>query len=467
MDITLYNTLTRQKEVFQPLRPGKVGLYTCGPTVYWFAHIGNLRAYLFADVLRRVLEFNDLEVNHIMNITDVGHLVGDGDDGEDKLEVGAKREGKTAWDIAEFYTQAFLKDSKALNILPATKYTKATDHIQEQIAMIQKLEENGFTYQTSDGIYFDTSKLADYGRLGGQKAEEKEAGARVEMGEKKSATDFALWKMSVRKDGHPEPVEGSSQKRQMEWDSPWGVGFPGWHIECSAMSTKYLGQTFDLHTGGIDHIPVHHENELAQTKGAYGTLQANYWIHSEFLTVDGGKMSKSLGNLYTLDGLVKKGFDPMAYRYLVLGAHYRSKLNFTFESLEASQNALHRLRSSVREWENGGEVNSEYETAFRSAMNDDLNTSQALALVWKLVDDDNLSSSSKSATLLFFDRVLGLGLENVIGHKREISSEVQHLIQARDEARSEKDWGASDKLRDEITSHGFEVMDTPEGTKVK
>jgi len=456
MDIKLYNTLTREKEVFQPIHAGKVGLYTCGPTVYWFAHIGNLRAFLFADVLRRVLQFNDLVVTQIMNITDVGHLVGDGDEGEDKLEVGAKRDGKTAWDIAEFYTQAFLKDSDALNILPATKYTKATDHIPEQIEMIQKLEENGFTYQTSDGIYFDTSKLADYGRLGGQKAEEKEAGARVEMGEKRNATDFALWKFS------PE-----GEQRQMEWNSPWGVGFPGWHIECSAMSTKYLGQTFDIHTGGIDHIAVHHENELAQTEGAYGTLQANFWLHSEFLTVDGGRMGKSLGNLFTLDDLVKKGFDVMAYRYLVLGAHYRSKLNFTFESLEASQNALTRLRSVVRTWELGGEVSSEYETAFCSAVNDDLNTSQALAIVWKLVDDGELDFASKSATLLLFDRILGLGLGADVGHKLEISPKVQSLIQARDEARANKDWKTSDALRDEIASYGFEVMDTPEGTKVK
>ena len=468
MDIKLHNTLSRNKEVFQPIVLGKVGLYTCGPTVYWFAHIGNLRAYLFADVLRRTLELNGLEVTQIMNITDVGHLVGDGDEGEDKLEVGAKREGKTAWEIAEFYTQAFLRDSDALHILPATKYTKATDHIPEQIAMIEALEKNGYTYTTSDGIYFDTSKLTDYGRLGGQKAEEKEAGARVEMGEKRNATDFALWKMSVPKGTHPELVEGSAQKRQMEWDSPWGVGFPGWHIECSAMSIKYLGHTFDIHTGGIDHIPVHHENELAQTEGAYGTLQANYWLHSEFLTVDGGKMSKSLGNLFTLDDLVKKGFDVMAYRYLVLGAHYRSKLNFTFESLEASQNALTRLRATVREWDAPGEIGcAEYENDFLSAMNDDLNTAQALALVWKLIDDRELPTKAKARTLLFFDRVLGLGLNAYISKALSISSEVKALIKARDEARANKDWNTSDQLRDEIVSHGLEVMDTPDGTKVK
>lgn len=467
-DLKLYNTLMRQKEVFEPIHPGKVGLYVCGPTVYWYAHVGNLRSYLFSDVLRRVLELNGYEVREIMNITDVGHLVGDGDEGEDKLEAGAKREGKTAWEIAEFYTKTFLQDSDRLNLLPATKYTKATDHIQEQIDMVKALEENGFTYQTSDGIYFDTSKLESYGRLGGQAAEEKEAGSRVEMGEKKHATDFALWKLSVRKDTHPEPVEGSSQKRQMEWESPWGVGFPGWHIECSAMSTKYLGETFDIHTGGVDHIAVHHENELAQTEGAFGTLQANYWLHGEFLTVDGGRMGKSLGNLYTIDQLEEKGFEPLIYRYFVLGAHYRSKLNFTFEALEAAKNAFTRLRTTVRSWSvDNVQVDEGYQQAFFEALNDDLNTAQALALVWKLVDDESLETSVKAQTLLWMDRVLGLRLEGYIGKPLEIPSEIQKLITARDKAREEKDWEASDQLRDEIQSHGFEVMDTEDGTKVR
>ena len=457
MNLHFYNTRTRQRQVFEPIKAGRVGLYTCGPTVYWFAHIGNLRAYLFADVLRRTFELNGFDVTHIMNITDVGHLVGDGDEGEDKLEVGSKRDGKTAWEIAEFYTQAFLKDSERLNILPATKYTNATDHIPEQIAMIEALEKNGYTYKTSDGIYFDTSKLESYGRLGGQKAEEKEAGVRVEMGEKKNTTDFALWKFSPK-----------GEQRQMEWDSPWGIGFPGWHIECSAMSTKYLGRTFDIHTGGVDHIAVHHENELAQTRGAYDTLQANFWMHSEFLTVDGGKMSKSLGNLFTLDDLAQKGFEPLAYRYLVLGAHYCSKLNFTWEALLAAQNALHRLHSIVREWDESGDVGcAEFENDFLAAVNDDLNTPQALSLVWKLVDDKELPTKAKSRTLLFFDRILGLRLDDVIGKPLIIPAEVQALIKARDAARTKKDWKTSDTLRDEIISHGFSVMDTSEGTKVR
>ena len=454
--LKLYNTLTRQKELFEPLSD-PVGLYSCGPTVYWYAHIGNLRAYLFADVLKRALLLGGFRVNHIMNITDVGHLVGDGDDGEDKLEVGAKREGKTAWDIARFYTDAFMKDAATLNILPADRYTKATDHIEEQIQMVLALEQNGLTYQTKDGIYFDTSKLESYGELGGQAAEEKEAGARVDMGGKRHATDFALWKFSPK-----------GEKRHMEWDSPWGVGFPGWHIECSAMSTKYLGTSFDIHTGGVDHIAVHHENELAQTRGAYGTLQARIWMHSEFLTVNGGKMSKSLGNLYTVEDLVQKGFDPLAYRYLVLGAHYRSKLNFTWSGLEAARNALHRLRSIGREWDEPGDVGcAKHESDFLAAVNDDLNTPQALALVWKLVEDKELPTKAKSRTLLFFDRMLGLDLGEVIGKPLEIPAEIQSLIEARDKARAEKDWEASDRLRGELAKHGFEVMDTPEGTRVR
>ncbi|MEK9131139.1 MAG: cysteine--tRNA ligase, partial [Patescibacteria group bacterium] len=332
--IHLYNTLTRQEDDFQPIKPGHVGIYSCGPTVYGFAHIGNLRAFTIADVLCRTLRANGLEVKQVMNITDVGHLVGDGDDGEDKMIVAMKREGKSAWDIAKFYTDAFFHDVALINIVPATEYPRATEHIAEQIAMLKDLEKNGFTYRTSDGIYFDTSKLPDYGKLSRQKSEDKKAGARVDLGEKKNATDFALWKFS--------PM---NEKREMEWDSPWGVGFPGWHLECSAMSKKYLGVPFDIHTGGVDHIAVHHENEIAQTQGVDGVLEANVWMHNEFLTVDGGKMSKSLGNLYVMQDVRDHNIDPLALRYLFLVAHYRTKLNFTWEALEGAQNALHKLYS--------------------------------------------------------------------------------------------------------------------------
>jgi cysteinyl-tRNA synthetase len=390
-----------------------------------------------------------------MNITDVGHLVGDGDEGEDKMIVAMMREGKTAYDIAEFYAQAFFQDLEKLNITPATRYPRATDHIREQIEMIAQLEKNGFTYQTSDGIYFDTSKLPDYGRLSGQRSEEKQAGSRVDMGEKKNATDFALWKFS--------PLD---VKREMEWESPWGVGFPGWHIECSAMSKKYLGVPFDVHTGGIDHIAVHHENEIAQTQGAEGELEANYWMHNEFITVDGGKMSKSLGNVYTIDQLIQKGFDPLAFRYLCLQAHYRSKLNFTWESLEGAQNALNRLRQTVRSWDAPKMGCAEFEERFLASLNDDLNTPEALSILWQLVDSHE-STSAKAESLLKFDQVLGLNLQSFIGKSVEIPVEVQHLLDMRAMARSEKNYAESDRLRTEIEKLGFIVEDKSDGQKVR
>ena len=459
--ISLFNTLSRSKQEFKPIESGKVGVYSCGPTVYWFAHIGNMRAFLFADLLCRTLRFNGLEVKQVMNITDVGHLTGDEDEGEDKMIVAMQREGKTALEIADFYTQTFLKDLHTLNVTPADVYPRATEHIAEQIAMIEQLEKNGFTYKTSDGIYFDTAKLSDYGRLSGQRSDEKQAGARVDMGEKKNATDFALWKFSP-----------STTKREMEWESPWGIGFPGWHIECSAMSKKYLGVPFDIHTGGIDHIAVHHENELAQTEGAEGKLEANYWMHNEFITVDNGKMSKSLGNVYTVSDLVDKGFDPLAFRYLCLQAHYRTKLNFTFEALEGAQNALNNLRGIVREWTPASVAEwnkfetTEFVQQFQDAVNDDLNTPQALALIWKLVESKQ-PSVVKAALLSRFDTVLGLQLDAYIGKEIEIPNEVQVLLVARSRARSEKNWTESDRLRDEIALHGFIVEDKSDGQKVK
>ena len=459
--IRLYNTLTRQKEELRPIHEGKVGMYSCGPTVYWFAHIGNMRSFLFADVLRRTLELNGYEVKQVMNITDVGHLTSDADDGDDKMIVAMKREGKSGYEIAEFYTSAFKKDLETLNIKPANMYPKATDHIAEQIEMIETIEKNGFTYQTSDGIYFDTSKLAEYGRLSGQKSEEKKAGARVDMGEKRNVTDFALWKVSPSTGSGHQPHE-----RLMEWDSPWGKGFPGWHIECSAMSLKYLDAPFDIHTGGVDHIAVHHENEIAQTMGAEGVLEANVWMHNEFLTVDNGKMSKSLGNLFTVEELVAKGYDPLAYRYFVLGGHYRSKLNFTFEGLDAAQNALHKLRETIRSWTTPGIIGcADLENEFLTALNDDLGTPHVLAVLWKLVDAD-LPTDVKAKTLLWMDRVLGLKLEEYLGHSLKIPPEVAQLVEAREEARKQKDWARSDKLRDRIKQCGFCIEDTDQGSKI-
>ncbi len=453
--LKLYNTFTRKKEEFTPIKKGQVGMYACGPTVYWYAHIGNMRSFLFSDVLHRTLEFNGFPTKLIMNITDVGHLTDDGDQGEDKMIIAMQKEGKSALEIAEVYTQAFMKDVNALNIVPADEYPKATEHIPEQIDLVEKLEKNGLTYQTSDGVYFDTSKLPDYGQLSGQKSEDKKAGARVDQGEKKNPTDFALWKLS--------PKESN---REMEWESPWGKGFPGWHLECSAMSTKYLGIPFDIHTGGIDHVPVHHENEIAQSVGGYGAMQSRFWMHNDFLTVDNGKMAKSLGNVYTIDNLIEKGFDPLAFRYFVLGAHYRTKLNFTFDALEASQNALHKLQDVVRDWDKPLLESKDFEEKFLSAINDDLNTAQALAVVWELVDSKE-KSSVKSATLLKFDKVLGLNLSEFVAKPVQIPEEVTELVSSRETARADKNWEESDRLRDEIEKLGFTVEDSSEGVKIK
>ncbi|HRH32142.1 MAG TPA: cysteine--tRNA ligase [bacterium] len=454
--IQLFNTLGRQKQIFKPLKDGAMGMYVCGPTVYDRASIGNLRAYVFADVLRRMFEASGYSVTHVMNITDVGHLVSDADEGEDKLEKGARREGKTAWEVADAYTKLFLRDLQRMNTLTPSVMPKATDHIAEQIDMIRAIEQKGLTYTTSDGVYFSTEKLPGYGRLSGQKLADKEAGARVEIGEKHHASDFALWKFSPK-----------DEVRHMEWESPWGKGFPGWHIECSAMAEKYLGMPFDVHTGGIDHIAVHHENEIAQAQAARGVLEANYWLHNEFLLIDGGKMSKSLGNTYSLDDLATKGISPLAYRYFVLGAHYKSSLNFTWESAQAAQNALNKLVDTVRTWDKPTVVDQASLEAFMAFMRDDLDSVQALALVWKLVGDEMLPSGVKAATLLAYDEVLGLALEHVVAHPLQLSSEAQALLDARQAARLAKDFQRSDELRAEFAKLGLQVEDTIDGQRVR
>lgn len=454
--LRMYNTLTRKKEDFEPIQKDLVRIYACGPTVYWFAHVGNLRAFLFTDFLRRTLSYNGYQIKMVMNITDVGHLTSDEDEGEDKMFVAMRREGKTAYEIADVYTKAFLEDVAKLNMLPAHEYPRATKHIDEQIEMIKDIERNGFTYVTSDGVYFDTSKLPQYGVLSGQRAEEKKAGARVEMKEKRNATDFALWKFSP-----------AGAQREMEWDSPWGKGFPGWHIECSAMSKKYLGFPFDIHTGGVDHIAVHHENELAQSVGCCGINEARFWLHSEFLTVDGGKMSKSLGNLFTLRELIDKKFDPLAFRYLVLGAHYRTKLNFTWEALEAAQHALLNLQATVRDWDQPKIGCAQYEQRFLDVLNDDLNTPQALAVMWEMVYDPALPTSGKAESLLKFDTVLGLGLDAHIAKPLRIPEDIHELVRQREDARMKKDWKAADGIRKEIEAMGYEIEDLQKGTKVR
>lgn len=456
MSIHIYNTLTKTTEEFKPLKNKKVGLYTCGPTVYNYAHIGNLRTYIFEDILKRTLEYNDYKVKHVMNITDVGHLTDDADSGEDKMEREAKKQQKDAWALADFYTKAFKHDLGELNITEPTTWCKATDHIAEQIDLVKKLEKKGFAYQTSDGIYFDTSKLADYGKMANLQKQNIQAGSRVDMGEKKNSTDFALWKFSP---------QGS--QRQMEWESPWGKGFPGWHLECSAMSVKYLGQPFDIHCGGIDHIPVHHTNEIAQSEAAYDKPLANYWMHGEFVVINNDKMAKSTGNFITLETLKEKGFSPLAYRYLLLQTHYRQQLNFSWESLKAAQQGLHHLYRAVQELNKNPftiEKNTlkNIEEGFLNLINDDLNMPGAMAYIWTTLQRRELDID----TLLKFDEVLGLEIEKNIATSIEIPPEVQQLIDERDLARKNKNYQRSDELRIKLEELGYEVEDTKEGTEL-
>lgn len=453
--LKLYNTLTRTIEPFQPLHDMRVGLYTCGPTVYNYAHIGNLRSYIFEDILRRVLQLNGYAVNHVMNITDVGHLTDDADAGEDKMEQGAAREKKSVWDIAQFYSTAFWQDVHDLNLLEPTIVCKATDHISEQIDLIVRLQEREFTYQTSDGIYFDTSKLKDYGKLAKLDIHGLATGSRVDMGEKKHRTDFALWKFS------PSTSSGLP-KRQMEWNSPWGVGFPGWHIECSAMSLKYLGDRFDIHCGGIDHIPVHHTNEIAQNEAALGHQTINYWLHGEFLLTNDNRMGKSKDNFLTLPSLKDKGYDPLAYRYFCLNAHYRSKLNFTFEALDGAQQALHTLRHQIMTWDKPTQVDTVTMERFTQASNDDLNMPRSLAVMWMMVRSD-METGKKLATILEMDTVLGLHLNQP---PAEIPPEVIELVAARETARQAKEWATADDLRKKITKQGYQLEDTPTGPRL-
>lgn len=455
MSLQLFNTETRKNETFTPLEEGVVGLYTCGPTVYHYAHIGNLRTYVFEDLLKRVLERRDLKVRHVMNITDVGHLTDDGDDGDDKMEVGAAREGKTVWDIAEHYTKAFEEDLERLNIMEPTVWCKATDHIQEQIDMVKTLEEKGITYSISDGIYYDTSKFPAYGDMAGLDLEGQKAGHRVDLNEgKKNPSDFCVWKFS--------PKDG--QKRLMEWDSPWGVGFPGWHLECSAMALKYLGEQFDIHCGGVDHVRVHHTNEIAQTEACTGKKWVNWWMHGEFLLMDEGKMSKSADNFLTVTKLAERGYDPLAYRLYLMGAHYRKALSFNFEALDGAQKALDRLRGRAAAL---GDVSGEPDSAtlerFDEALDDDLNVPQALSHMWMMLQDDSLDNPTKRATLEEMNTILQLDPFAVV-EEEEISDEaVLALIEERQQARAEKNYARSDEIRDELAALGIEIMDGREG----
>jgi len=452
MNIQFYNSLTRKKEDFVPIKNKQVGLYTCGPTVYDNPHIGNLLSYIIWDILKRFLTSQGFKVKHVMNLTDVGHLVSDSDEGEDKMEKAKQREQQTAWAIADKYIQAFKDNIAELNILSPSKYLRATETIQEQIDFVKILEDKGFLYKTSDGLYFDTSKSKDYGQLGNIKNIDLQEGARIEKNpEKKNKTDFAVWKFSPK-----------DQQRDMEWDSPWGKGFPGWHLECSVMSRMELGDTFDIHTGGEDHLPIHHPNEMAQSEAVTGKLQANIWLHNAFLKEDGGKMSKSAGGFITLDTIKEKNINPLAFRFLVLQNHYRKPLNFTWTSLAAAQNGLVNIIKEISFYDKPKVGCPEFAREFDEAMADDLNTAKALAVLQAVLDSD-YPSAAKLQTILKIDKVLGLNLESLRKQALKISTEAKKLLKQRQMSRDNKDYKLSDELRDKLQDMGVEVKDTDQG----
>ncbi|MCP4539422.1 MAG: cysteine--tRNA ligase [Chloroflexi bacterium] len=466
MDIQIYNTTTRRKETFQPVEPGKVGMYNCGPTVYDQAHIGNMRTYIMTDLIRRSFEYLDYDVQQVMNITDVGHLTSDADEGEDRMLVGARRSGRDPWEIAEHFARLFFEDTAALNIHHPHVVCKATEHIPEMIALVERLESLGYTYEIGDGIYFDVNRFSNYGRLSGQTLDEMQAGARVRVNpEKRHPADFALWRKAT-----PEHI--------MQWDSPWGRGYPGWHIECSAMSMKYLGETMDIHTGGEDHIAIHHENEIVQAEAATGKPFVNYWMHGRFLrwNEDDRRMSKSSGEFLVVGDLVERGFDPLAFRYHCLTASYRVPLTFSWTGLESAADGLRRLRENVRrlksETDNVSPAEPQTDMAdrFRAALADDFNVPSALAVAWETVREANRSTDAaeKRALLelvLDFDRVLGLKLADAVAADESLPADVAALIQQREDARAARDWSAADALRETIRQRGYEIEDTPSGTR--
>lgn len=460
MDLKIYNTLSRSKEVFVPVRPGRVGIYTCGPTVYNYAHIGNLRTYIFMDILRRVFAFNGYKVKSVMNITDVGHLLSDADDGDDKMSMAAAEQKKTPEEIAEFYSAAFFRDIARLNVRRPDVTPKATEHIGDMIKIVQALLDKGYAYETDDGIYFDISKFPDYGKLSGVNLEEQLAGARVDINTgKRHPADFALWKKAA-----PNHI--------MKWPSPWGMGYPGWHIECTAMSNKYLGDVFDIHTGGIDHVPIHHENEIAQAEAWLGKKAVNYWMHSEFMLVDGGKMSKSLGNTYTVDDLAAKGYTPMEFRYMCLNVQYRQKLNFTWEAMAAAKTAYERLSALLYRHktapapENRPEI-EKYLGEFHEAINDDLNVPMAMGVLWKMLRLPAGKDVYDAA--LVIDKVFALDFDKVASpdHTAEAPPEIREMAEKRREVRRNKNWAESDRLRDEIAAKGYKVLDTADGYRLE
>lgn len=470
MDVRVYNTMSRSVELFKPISEDCVGMYTCGPTVYNYAHIGNLRTFLFEDLLKRTLRYAGYKVRHVMNITDVGHLTGDGDDGEDKVEKMAHKTGKSVWEIADFYTKAFFRDYDALGIIRPDVVCKATDHIKDMIALIEKLEKGGHTYTSGGNVYFDISSIPDYGKLARLKLDSMQDATRSDVcldGNKKNPKDFVLW-FTNSKFG----------KQDMMWPSPWGEGFPGWHIECSAMSMKYLGEHFDIHCGGIDAISVHHTNEIAQSEAATGKKWVDYWVHGEFLLDERGKMSKSNGEFLTLSTLEARGYDPMDYRYFCLGGNYRSQLKFSYPAMDSAKEARNGIVSRLSDiLQRGGKavpIESEEAKArqgeFASHVCDDLNSPRGLADLWGVLKDPNLSDDEKYSLALDYDKVFGLGLDRVTARKTEevvpIDGKVASLLEARAEAKKAKDWAKADNVRDELSQMGYVVKDTPQGPVV-
>lgn len=455
--LKIYNTLSRKKEEFVPLKEGKVGMYSCGPTVYNYAHIGNLRTYIFMDLFRRTLKYDGYKIKGVMNITDVGHLMSDSDDGEDKMEKASREQKKTPYEIAQYYTNVFFTDFAKLNIGKTEVIAKATDHIKEMIDIVQELLDKGYAYEIDDGIYFDIGKFPDYGKLSRLNLEDQQAGARVEVNnQKRHPADFALWKKA-----DPNHI--------MQWESPWGMGYPGWHIECSAMSRKYLGLPFDVHTGGVDHIPVHHENEIAQNEALAGKKTVDYWVHGEFMLVNNGKMSKSLGNTYTIAQLEEMGYSPMDFRYFCLNAHYRKKLNFTFEGMDAAKVSYARLLNALYQHKMSDDKTSEekindYKSQFAEAINDDLNIPLALGILWKAVKEPKSKDIYDLA--MDFDKVLGLSLDKAKPEeapKADIPQEIEELAKQRKEAKSQRNYALADELRAKITEAGYNVTDTKDG----
>lgn len=463
MSFYLYNTMTRNKEEFIPANKNKVGMYTCGPTVYNYAHIGNLRTYIFEDALKKSLEYVGYKVKHVMNVTDVGHLQSDGDEGEDKMALGASREHKTVWEIAKFYEDAFFEDCKKLNVKKPTVVCRATEHIEDMIKFVQKLEERGYTYESNGNVYFEIDKFEDYTKLANLSIDELEAGSRIEIDpNKKNPLDFVLWFTNSK-----------FSNQIMQWDSPWGRGFPGWHLECSTMSIKYLGENIDIHCGGIDHIPVHHTNEIAQSEAALGHKWVNYWVHGEFLVLDGGKMSKSSGDFLTVSKLEEEGFSPLDYRYFCLQSKYRKQLVFSFESLKDAQNGYKALKKKIgtiltnidETYNMNKELISGYQEKFKTQISDDLNIANAFTVLNEVIKDGELNNKEKAFLIEDFDKVFSLNLMTIEKEAIEVDEKlINHLIEERNIARKEKNYKRSDEIRAQLLEMNIEVLDSKEGT---